>query len=200
MSDEFGSPQEAAMHVRRADSRWQAAVHGFDPYPDRLRRLADAAEAERKALLFADLFLEPALLELQRRRVLGDRPDLRVVESVRRRRLDLDRDVQRHAGRRPERAEDLVGELLEVRGVAVGLQALAAEEPRLARRRGRARPGWGRPGPGPGPVPAAARQAGSAARCAFARSGRTISVASVTATVMPSVGRTSARYFSVASS
>ena len=55
MSDEFGSPQEAAMHVRRADSRWQAAVHGFDPYPDRLRRLAEAAEAERKALLFADL-------------------------------------------------------------------------------------------------------------------------------------------------
>ena len=55
MSDEFGSPQEAAMHVRRADSRWQAAVHGFDAYPDRLRRLADAAEAERKALLFADL-------------------------------------------------------------------------------------------------------------------------------------------------
>ena len=55
MTDEFGSPQEAAMHVRRADSRWQAAVHGFDPYPDRLRRLAEAAEAERKALLFADL-------------------------------------------------------------------------------------------------------------------------------------------------
>ncbi len=43
------------MHVRRADSRWQAAVHGFDPYPDRLRRLAEAAEAERRALLFADL-------------------------------------------------------------------------------------------------------------------------------------------------
>ena len=43
------------MHVRRADSRWQAAVHGFDPYPDRLRRLAEAAEGERKALLFADL-------------------------------------------------------------------------------------------------------------------------------------------------
>ena len=46
MTDTFGTPQEAAMHVRRADSRWQAAVHGFDPYPDRLRRLA---EAERKA-------------------------------------------------------------------------------------------------------------------------------------------------------
>lgn len=55
MSDEFGSVQEAAMHVRRADARWQAAVHAFDPYPDRLRRLAEAAEAERKALLFADL-------------------------------------------------------------------------------------------------------------------------------------------------
>jgi hypothetical protein len=55
MTDQFGSPQEAAMHVRRADARWQAAVHGFDPYPDRLRRLAEAAEAERKALLFADL-------------------------------------------------------------------------------------------------------------------------------------------------
>jgi len=76
--------------------------------------------------------LEPALLEPQRRSVLGDRPDLRVVESVRRRRLDLDRHVQCHAGRRSERAEHLVGELLEVRGVAVGLEALATEEPRLA--------------------------------------------------------------------
>jgi hypothetical protein len=55
MSDEFGSVQEATMHVRRADGRWQAAVHGFDPYPDRLRRLAEAAEGERRALLFAEL-------------------------------------------------------------------------------------------------------------------------------------------------
>src|ERR1700694_1719179 len=55
MSDEFGSVQEATMHVRRADARWQAAVHGFDPYPDRLRRLAAAAGGERKALFFADL-------------------------------------------------------------------------------------------------------------------------------------------------
>ncbi len=55
MSDEFGSVQEATMHIRRADARWQAAVHAFDPYPDRLRRLAEAAEGERKALLFADL-------------------------------------------------------------------------------------------------------------------------------------------------
>ena len=55
MSDEFGSVQEATMHVRRADARWQAAVHGFDPYPDRLRRLAEAAEGERRALLFAEL-------------------------------------------------------------------------------------------------------------------------------------------------
>ncbi len=66
MSDEFGSPQEAAMHVRRADSRWQAAVHGFDAYPDRLRRLADAAEAERKALLFADLATSSGSLSLAR--------------------------------------------------------------------------------------------------------------------------------------
>jgi hypothetical protein len=55
MSDEFGTVQEAMMHVRRADSRWQAAVHSFDSYPDRLRRLAEAADGERKALLFAEL-------------------------------------------------------------------------------------------------------------------------------------------------
>jgi hypothetical protein len=37
------------------DAYWWAAVRGFDPYRDRLRRLAEAAEAERKALLFAQL-------------------------------------------------------------------------------------------------------------------------------------------------
>jgi hypothetical protein len=55
MSDEFGTVQEATMHVRRADARWQEAVHSFDPYAERLRRLADAAEAERRALVFAEL-------------------------------------------------------------------------------------------------------------------------------------------------
>ena len=121
-------------------------------------------QLRRCALAVTLRLLEPALLELQRRRVLGDRPDLRVVEAVGRCRLDLDRDVQRHAGRSPKRAQDLVGELLEVRCVAVGLQALAAEEPRLVRRlRLRAR------GSGPGPGPGAGRPARPATRWSAAR-------------------------------
>jgi hypothetical protein len=47
------------------------------------------------------------------------------------RRLDLDRHVQRHARNDDaERAKHLLGELLEVRRVALGLKALAADEPR----------------------------------------------------------------------
>lgn len=86
--------------------------------------------------------LEPALFELERRCILGDRSDLRIVEASGCRRLDLDRDVQRHAGRRPKRAEHLVGELLEIRRVAVGLQALTTEKPRLPKRLRNLSPDW----------------------------------------------------------
>jgi hypothetical protein len=54
MSD-FGSRQEALQHLRVADSRWTEAVRTFRPYPERLRRLADAADDQRRAFLYAEV-------------------------------------------------------------------------------------------------------------------------------------------------
>ena len=55
MPETFGTKQEAAEHIRRADARWTEAVRAFQTYPDRLRRLAEAAETQRKAFMFAEL-------------------------------------------------------------------------------------------------------------------------------------------------
>lgn len=55
MSESFGSRQEAAQHLRAADSRWTEAVRTFHAYPERLRRLAEAAENQRKAFMFAEI-------------------------------------------------------------------------------------------------------------------------------------------------
>ena len=55
MSDSFGTRQEAAEHIRRADVKWTEAVRTFHSYPQRLRRLAEAAETQRKAFMFAEL-------------------------------------------------------------------------------------------------------------------------------------------------
>ena len=55
MSESFGSRGEATEHLRRADTRWTEAVRTFHAYPDRLRRLAEAADTQRKAFMFADL-------------------------------------------------------------------------------------------------------------------------------------------------
>lgn len=55
MNDSFGTRQEAAEHLRRADSRWTEAVRTFHSYPERLRRLAEAAENQRKAFMYAEL-------------------------------------------------------------------------------------------------------------------------------------------------
>jgi hypothetical protein len=55
MPETFGTKQEAADHIRRADARWTEAVRAFETYPDRLRRLADAADTQRKAFMFAEL-------------------------------------------------------------------------------------------------------------------------------------------------
>jgi hypothetical protein len=52
---DFGSRQEALQHLRVADHRWTEAVRTFRPYTERLRRLADAADAQRKAFLYAEL-------------------------------------------------------------------------------------------------------------------------------------------------
>jgi hypothetical protein len=54
MSD-FGSRQQALQHLRVADNRWTEAVRTFRPYPERLRRLADAADDQRRAFLYAEV-------------------------------------------------------------------------------------------------------------------------------------------------
>jgi hypothetical protein len=56
MSSGFGSRDEALQHLRVADNRWTEAVRTFRPYSERLRRLADAAEAQRKAFLYAEVW------------------------------------------------------------------------------------------------------------------------------------------------
>jgi hypothetical protein len=55
VSDSFGTRQEAAEHIRRADVKWTEAVRTFYSYPQRLRRLAEAADTQRKAFMFAEL-------------------------------------------------------------------------------------------------------------------------------------------------
>jgi excisionase family DNA binding protein len=55
MAETFGTKQEAAEHIRRADAKWTDAVRAFQTYPERLRRLAEAAETQRKAFMFAEL-------------------------------------------------------------------------------------------------------------------------------------------------
>ena len=55
MAETFGTRQDAAEHIRRADAHWTEAVRAFQTYPDRLRRLAEAAETQRKAFMFAEL-------------------------------------------------------------------------------------------------------------------------------------------------
>jgi hypothetical protein len=52
---DFGSRPEAVRHLRVADNRWTEAVRTFRPYTERLRRLADAADAQRKAFLYAEV-------------------------------------------------------------------------------------------------------------------------------------------------
>jgi len=59
MTEQYGSVNQARIHVQRADARWACAVEGFDPYPERLQRLADAADQERKALLYAEVCNAP---------------------------------------------------------------------------------------------------------------------------------------------
>jgi hypothetical protein len=55
VSEGFGTRQEAAEHIRRADVKWTEAVRTFHSYPQRLRRLAEAADTQRKAFMFAEL-------------------------------------------------------------------------------------------------------------------------------------------------
>jgi hypothetical protein len=55
MSEPLVPAKTAIEQVRRADERWSCALRGLDPYPERLRALADAAELESRALTLADL-------------------------------------------------------------------------------------------------------------------------------------------------
>ncbi len=43
-------------HLRVAEDRWTEVVRTFRPYTERLRRLADAADAQRKAFLYAEIW------------------------------------------------------------------------------------------------------------------------------------------------
>jgi hypothetical protein len=52
----FGSRHEAMEHLRVADYRWTEAVRNFRLYTDRLRHLADAAEGQRKAFLYGEVW------------------------------------------------------------------------------------------------------------------------------------------------
>jgi hypothetical protein len=52
---DFGSRQEAVRHLRVAENSWTEAARTFRPYTERLRRLADAADAQRKAFLYAEV-------------------------------------------------------------------------------------------------------------------------------------------------
>jgi hypothetical protein len=44
------SRQQAAEHLRAADAHWTEAVRTFHEYPERLRRLADAANVSGRHL------------------------------------------------------------------------------------------------------------------------------------------------------
>jgi hypothetical protein len=56
MSTGFGSRDEALQNLRVADHRWTEAVRRFHPYSERLRSLAEAAEAQRRAFLYAEVW------------------------------------------------------------------------------------------------------------------------------------------------
>ena len=95
----------------------------------RLRREHRVGSGARLAA--ASALLELRRLELERLRVLADGAYLGFVETVGRDGFDVDADLQCHPGRRAEWGQDLVGELLELGGVPICLQARAAEKPRL---------------------------------------------------------------------
>ena len=49
------SKQTVREHARPADMLWEAAVRAFDPFPLRLRALADAAEGQARVIRLAEL-------------------------------------------------------------------------------------------------------------------------------------------------
>lgn len=55
MSEPMVSAQSAIEQLKRADQRWDAAIHAFDDYATRLRTLADAADLRSRALTLAHL-------------------------------------------------------------------------------------------------------------------------------------------------
>ena len=54
-SEPLVSRQTVREHARPADMLWEAAVRGFDPFPQRLRTLADAAEGQARVIRLAEL-------------------------------------------------------------------------------------------------------------------------------------------------
>lgn len=55
MREPLVSRQAAVEHMRKGDERWAAAVRAFNPYPARLRNLAEVAEDQSRILMLASL-------------------------------------------------------------------------------------------------------------------------------------------------
>jgi hypothetical protein len=53
---DFGSRPQAVQNLRVAEYRWTEAFRTFRPYSERLRRLADAADAQRRAFLYCEVW------------------------------------------------------------------------------------------------------------------------------------------------
>jgi len=49
------SKQLITEHARSADTLWDMAIRAFDPYPERLRMLAEGANAQARVLRLAEL-------------------------------------------------------------------------------------------------------------------------------------------------
>ena len=54
-SEPLVSRQTVREHARPAEMLWEAAVRAFDPFPQRLRALADAAEGQARVIRLAEL-------------------------------------------------------------------------------------------------------------------------------------------------
>jgi hypothetical protein len=54
-SEPLVSSQSIRDHKRAAASRWRSAVRAFDPYAERLRELAEAANGQARVIRYAEL-------------------------------------------------------------------------------------------------------------------------------------------------
>ena len=55
MTDPLVSGQSIRDHKRAAAARWRSALRAFDPYAERLRELAEAANGQARVIRYAEL-------------------------------------------------------------------------------------------------------------------------------------------------